>query len=447
MHPFPTLSNPAASPAPTGHLRARLRGPMAALLLAALSQPACRKEEQTAAPSASENPPAQVSAGSLDTSAVLNFLSSLGLSKTPGEKGKDSEALKVEQFNAEMAHWKQRALGEFPELGRAGSGFNKMFLENYNQLKAADAPELKLPNWPYLLAVKVSAFSESEKAALLRKAALAREAALPASNAVAANGSASSGPPRQAPAAPPAPPAVIAPVPRPQAVVPAVADTPVPSNAGAGIVLEKDWATAMKDGRIVMNELRDLVAPHAKASQNLKPSPGLEIYERVTYLMPLKEAMAVLGITQQVGSQKPVDCPGFPYHSTFSYSFNGSFVGGFDTIYLVTDKAQQVVAVQFGAVSPKIKPDRIEGQTFDFVNTRTKALTVAKVFHETRKTGSDVLCIDSILLSPEGILSESARRISPARLYSFNPGYFKEMHATRLYLPRPLMELILYRAK
>jgi hypothetical protein len=180
----------------------------------------------------------------------------------------------------------------------------------------------------------------------------------------------------------------------------------------------------MKDGVLVMNELRDLIGSHAKAAANLDPAPGIDIYQGVKYLMPLKEAVKVLGLSSEVSANKPVVCPGFPYLSTFSHSFNGSFEDGFNTIYLVTDKAKQVVAVQFGSVAPKTTPPETRGQCFDFVNTRTKSLTTNRVGHAVISKGADVIAIDSVLFDVD-----------------------RPKHSTRLYLPKPLMELILYRCQ
>jgi hypothetical protein len=387
-----------------------------ALVLAGLCAGGCKKAEPGAQAPA-ENKSGEVSSGSLDTSAVLNFLSSLGLSTASKDKDKgkdadkDASVAKAEQFNAELAHWKQRALAEFPELGKAGSGFNKRFLESYEQLKAADAPELKLPNWPYLVAVKVSAFSESEKAAALRKIAVLNASSQP-SNAAPSSGS----PPPAQPVVPP-----LAAVSRPAAPTPQMPPAATTQQSG-GIVLEKVWATAMKDGLLVMNELRNLIGSHASAAANLGPAPGIDIYQGVRYLMPLKEAIKVLGLTQEVSANKPVVCPGFPFLSTFSHSFNGSFEAGFTTLYLVTDKAKQVVAVQLGSVAPTIRPPRTQGQCYDFVNTRTKALTTNAVGHATSTSGANVLVIDSVLYDVD-----------------------RAKHSTRLFLPTPLMELILFR--
>ncbi len=144
-----------------------------ALVLVSLSASGCKKAEPLAqAPSESKS--GEVSSGSLDTSAVLNFLSSLGLSGDTAEKEKQKEkemaAAKVSQFNQELEQWKARAKIEFPDLGLPGSEFNRSFLEKYGHWKNIEATELKLPNWPYLLALQVNAAIESQKAMNTAKA-------------------------------------------------------------------------------------------------------------------------------------------------------------------------------------------------------------------------------------------------------------------------------------
>jgi hypothetical protein len=88
----------------------------------------------------------------------------------------------------------------------------------------------------------------------------------------------------------------------------------------------------------------------------------------------------------------------------------------------------------------KIKLDGLrekrEWVTFDFVNTRIKGQDTALVRHSTEKYGK-VLKIDSVFLKPDRILNNSGVRLS------YIGG--TEMHPTRLYLPLPLAELILFR--
>jgi hypothetical protein len=60
-------------------------------------------------------------------------------------------------FATEYEGWKTRAVREFPDLGKAGTPMNTRFVARAKQLSEQSAEELKYPNWPYLLAVKISA--------------------------------------------------------------------------------------------------------------------------------------------------------------------------------------------------------------------------------------------------------------------------------------------------
>ena len=234
-----------------------------------------------------------------------------------------------------------------------------------------------------------------------------------------------------------------------ETVNPANSASPTPS----GIVLKKGWDSAMSDGVVTMKELRDLLSGFAQAAPNTGPAPDIEIYKGIRYLMPLKDAVKTLGLGQEVNSKLMVACPGFPFNSLFGFSFHGSFEDGFDTVYFVTDGARQVVAVEFTNVSTKkIKLDtpltNKAWVTFDFVNTRVKGQPDAFVRHGTRDNGN-TLQIESVFVNPDGqgnsmnyrrpFISQSGGN------YLSRYGGGTEMHPTRLYLPRPLAELILYR--
>ena len=214
-----------------------------------------------------------------------------------------------------------------------------------------------------------------------------------------------------------------------------------------GIVLKKGWDSAMSDGVATMKELRDLLSGFAKAAPNTGPAPDIEIYKGIRYLMPLKDAVKTLGLGQEVNSKLMVACPGFPFNSLFGFSFHGNFDGGFDTVYIVTDGARQVVAVEFTNVSVK-KTNIVARQstkgwvTFDFINTRIKGQTDAAVRHSTDQVGK-VLKIDSVFVNPtKSNKPGSSEYGAPSYAYEYGVQF---MHPTRLYLPQPLAELILYR--
>jgi hypothetical protein len=60
-------------------------------------------------------------------------------------------------FAREYEGWKTRAVQEFPDLGKAGTPMNTRFVAQAKQLSEQNAGEMKYPNWPYLLAVKINA--------------------------------------------------------------------------------------------------------------------------------------------------------------------------------------------------------------------------------------------------------------------------------------------------
>ena len=205
-----------------------------------------------------------------------------------------------------------------------------------------------------------------------------------------------------------------------------------------------------------MRDLGALLSPFAKAATDLAPSPGLTIFEGVTYLMPLAQAKAALNLRQQVVPKNVVACPGFPVSSLYAYCFDAAIDGHFNKLYLVTDKADQVVAVELLAESPK--RDQVDApnnatdwHTYDFINTRVKAITTLWIDHKpffenkgrweqydpkysSRQPSGEtgLVRIDSLLLDPASTKGYKGR------------GYnWKPLKAMRLYLPKPMMELIL----
>jgi hypothetical protein len=190
--------------------------------------------------------------------------------------------------------------------------------------------------------------------------------------------------------------------------------------------MQRGWDSAIQEGDLTVEELNNELSRFGRAALNTGPAPELDIYRGVKYLMPLKQAIKVLRITSQVGSKQMVICPGLPYRTLVAYSFNYLEETGFNEIHLVADKADQVVAIQLYAAHGKDVPNRNlpknrKFRVYDFINSRAKALTTAEVGHRTR--GEDVIQLDSDFRDPTGIV----------------------YRLTRLFLPKPLVELTLFR--
>ena len=186
----------------------------------------------------------------------------------------------------------------------------------------------------------------------------------------------------------------------------ALFQTPGSSQTLAGgIVLDRGWASPLQGGSQTMKDLGELLSPFAKPEANLAPSPGLIIFQGVTYLMPYAEAKAALNLQQKVIAKDKVVCPGLPKDSFFSYAFDGNFEGHFNKLFLVVDKAEQVVAVQLVAEAPKkdqVKAPihKTEWHTYNFANTKSKAMISDTDAHDLIIRAIDVGVCSNRLIPP-----------------------------------------------
>ena len=241
------------------------------------------------------------------------------------------------------------------------------------------------------------------------------------------------------------------------AVQASIAQTvPAPPQA-SGIVLDRNWQNTFQGGIATMKDLGAILSPFAKPSPNPAAAPDLTIYEEVTFLMPLEQAKKEIGLADKAAAKNKMNCAGFPKDSLFFYSFDGQFEGHFNKLMIVTDKSDQVVAIQLVAESPKT--DQIDApwkgadwHAYNFIESRAKGSSRLWVDHKSffqederwreyrsppkstldqPKGEVGLLRIDSLLMDPN--LTNSGARGSK----------WKPLEAVRLYLPRPMIELIL----
>lgn len=226
--------------------------------------------------------------------------------------------------------------------------------------------------------------------------------------------------------------------------------------------LDNGWLGSVNAGATAAKELGSLLTPFASSAANLNPDPNLEIYRGVTYLMPLNEAKAKLGLTSGgMVSKTKVITGGFPRDSIFYYAFDGVFDGGYNKLHLLTDKADQVVAVQLVSESPRRDMaesfSRSEDWSFyNFVSNRRKATSRIWVRHTisfSRQTSDTSerwhrFSRSVYMMQPSG--NESRIRIDTAVIDPDLDGYgymgkkWKFLEISQLYLPRPLMETMLH---
>ncbi len=229
--------------------------------------------------------------------------------------------------------------------------------------------------------------------------------------------------------------------------------SPAPSQGQGTIVLSGNWQTPLQGGGTSAKELGMLLSAFYQPSVSLTASKDIIIFDKVHFLMPLEEAKKALGLPSNVTPKAGVAGGGFPRDSLFHHVFDGNFEGHFNKLYLITDKADQVVSVQLVAESPEKSwvrfPQESDWHVYNFINSRSKAITRLRIDHtiyylrkgwdswssyspersDTRPEATPVIRIDSVLVDP-------GRRGS-----STDARY---MEAVRWYVPRPLGELIMH---
>ena len=175
----------------------------------------------------------------------------------------------------------------------------------------------------------------------------------------------------------------------------------------------------------------------------------IRIWGDSTYLMPLKKAKEVLGLTQS-NMKKPVECAVFPPRSFFSYAFKGSFESGFDQLFLITDFKDQVVGVQLQSNDSRIKEKWLlygsnysrDRSLFNFVHDLKKSNPNWEVGIHVSKNGQDV--IGYAPRNSAGNVNRDVIRVD-SDLYSRSRQQSnKSRTRASLLLPQPIVDLMLY---
>jgi hypothetical protein len=239
--------------------------------------------------------------------------------------------------------------------------------------------------------------------------------------------------------------------------LPAQPSAPAEGVQATGVVLDKDWQSPLTGNAVSMKELASLLSPFFQPTDDTAPNPAIEIFNGVTYLMPWKEALQKLGISQSMPAKVQVACPGFPKDSFYDFVFAGSFDGDYNQLHLVTDSAGQVVCIELVCTAPKkrvtVGVSTEPWHTFDFIGNKTKAMSSVVVFHEAQyrsKTSSFGWNTysprsDSKGKSLDGIRIQS-EAINLKRGFT-DPYLGRLMQQSCLYVPKPLAELILFCAR
>jgi hypothetical protein len=233
-------------------------------------------------------------------------------------------------------------------------------------------------------------------------------------------------------AGPPATPPI---VPTKLAAIPS--DTP---NTQLQVSLQPGYDSRMQGGETSMRELQSLLSTHCSEGVDLSGA-GTKIYNGATYLMNAEQAATVLGLPHSVPSRIPLAAPGFPKNSLYYIGYDSAFEGHFNRLYLVTDTANKVVAVQLVDEHPKghwksaAALAAATWTTYNFINARMRASDTARVQAVSKRQGNIVL-----------IDTQAYQRVR-TRVGPKNVDRYEEQENAKLFIPIPFARIILHCAQ
>jgi hypothetical protein len=189
-----------------------------------------------------------------------------------------------------------------------------------------------------------------------------------------------------------------------------------------------------------VRELQLLLSPHCTEAVDLSGA-GTKIYNGVDYLMASEQAVAALGLAHAIPSRVPLATPGFPKNSLYYIGYDGAFEGHFNRLYLVTDAASKVVAVQLLDEHPKSKWKSSASlasaswSTYNFVNARMRA--------------SDLMRVQAVAKRQDGAImieTQMYQRVR-SRVGHKTIERYEEQENSKLFIPIPFARVILHCAR
>jgi hypothetical protein len=206
------------------------------------------------------------------------------------------------------------------------------------------------------------------------------------------------------------------------------------------VSLQPGYDSRMQGGDISMRELQSLLSPHCSEGVDLVGA-GTKIYNGVTYLMDSAQAATILSLAHSVSSRVPMATPGFPKNSMYYIGYDGAFEGHFNRLYLVTDTANKVVAIQLVDEDPKGRWKSAAAlaaatwSTYNFINARMRASDTVRV-QATSKRQGNVILIETQMY--QRVRTRDGRK---------NVDRYEEQENAKLFIPTPFARIILHCAK
>ncbi len=219
---------------------------------------------------------------------------------------------------------------------------------------------------------------------------------------------------------------------------------------GAGLALSPSWHYGVTASARSADDMQALLGSLGEPKVDAHPYPSLIIYKKVTYLMPLENAVQSLFLEKRSAAKRSVTTPGFPENSFFYYSYSGIFEETFSRLLLVVDCHNQVVAVQLVEENPPKDAahwdwwgnETREYSLFDMIQNRSKSSSNTKVFWKNMTfTMQPQLAYDKDPAAEAG----QKTHVLEGKLSILDSKDNLTKDRARVYLPQPVVNLILFK--
>lgn len=155
----------------------------------------------------------------------------------------------------------------------------------------------------------------------------------------------------------------------------------------AGLVLNPGWEGTASANPAMARELSSLLSPYGEPKVDQSTFPGLILYGKVSYLMPLPEARKILELEAIVPETGYLQTSGWPGAQSLKYyRYQGKFDGAYTHLTIITDTADHVVSIQLtsgpSGLNMRYRPLLPEWKFYDLVRGQYKSIEAETVWHK-----------------------------------------------------------------
>lgn len=208
--------------------------------------------------------------------------------------------------------------------------------------------------------------------------------------------------------------------PKPKRVIVYEDDEPAPAPAAAKeektnrqtsrLSFDPSWDRNIPDAGGIADALHGLLRGQIAPSKEPALDAGIPVYSNITTLTSAR--IAASRLNQPLPVKRPLETPGFPANSLFTYTFEGEFMRGANRVMLVVDAMDRVVMSQVRFDQP-VKAVLLPGEqhdVFDFLTMQRRVTGQEIVGHRVRVREQVVLIESELMeLNPGADGSRSAK--------------------------------------